>query len=80
MVDSRPDPVARRMKLPRREGADDCKVGEGGEAVNVGVVDPDETAESPELAGVEGGGRGPAGESLIVDHGRGRDARYLWLS
>lgn len=61
--------MARRMKLPRRDGVDDCNVGEGG-VVRVGVVAPEETAESPE--GVEGGGRGPEGESASVDHGRGR--------
>ena len=68
---SKPAPVARRMKLPRREGLEGCTIGEGGVG-RVGVVAPDETAESPELAGVEGGGRGPEGESVRVDHGRGR--------
>ena len=67
------------MKLPRREDVEDGMAVEGGEDVNVGVVAPEETADRPALAGVEGGGRGPAGES-IVDHGRGRDERYLWLS
>ncbi len=59
------------MKLSRRDGVDDCIVGDGGE-VRVGVVVPDETAERPELAGVEGGGRGPVGESVNEDQGRGR--------
>jgi hypothetical protein len=80
VVDSKLDAVGRRTKLPRRDDAEDGMAGEGGVAVKVGVAVPEETAESPELAGVEGGGRGPAGESLIVDHGRGRAERYLWLS
>lgn len=69
---SRLEPVARRMKLPRRDGADDCTVGDGGEVEKVGVVVPDDTADKPELAGVEGGGMGPEGESVSVDQGRGR--------
>ena len=44
--------------------------GDGAGGVGVGVVVPEETAESPELAGVEGGGSGPDGESAKVDHGR----------
>lgn len=60
------------MKLPLRDGADDCVVGDGGDVESVGVFVPDEMAERPELAGVEGGGRGPDGESLNVDQGRGR--------
>ena len=50
----------------------DWMAGDGDGAENVGVVVPEETAESPELAGVEGGGSGPDGESANVDHGRGR--------
>ena len=77
VVGSKLEPVARRIKLPRRDDAEDWTVGDGGEVVKVGVVAPEETADRPELAGVEGGGRGPTGESLIVDHGRGRADRYL---
>ena len=47
-------------------------VGDGGVVEKVGVVVPDDTAESPELAGVVGGGKGPEGESPYVDHGRVR--------
>lgn len=59
------------MKLPLRDGAVDCTVGDGGDVESAGVVVPDERAERPELAGVDGGGRGPDGESLgVVDQGR----------
>lgn len=80
VVGSRFGPVVRRMKLPRREDVEDGSDGEGGVGANVGVEVPEETAERPELAGVDGGGRGPTGESLMVDQGRGRAERYLWLS
>jgi len=42
------------------------------DAESTGVFVPDETAESPALAGVVGGGSGPEGESEKVDHGRVR--------
>jgi len=72
VVSSNPDPVVLRTKLSLREGVVDWMAGDGDGAENVGVVVPEETAESPELAGVEGGGSGPDGESAKVDHGRGR--------
>lgn len=72
-VGSRVEPAALRMKLFRREGAEDCMVGEGGEVEVAGVVAPDGPAEKLSVvAGVEGGGRGPGGESVTDDHGRGR--------
>jgi len=47
-------------------------VGEGGEVEVAGVVAPDGPAEKLSVvAGVEGGGRGPGGESVTDDHGRG---------
>ena len=53
------------MKLPRRDGAFDCGVDDGGVDVAVGVVDPEGSADSAMLvAGVEGGGCGPGGESF----------------
>jgi hypothetical protein len=58
------------MKLPLREGADESVVGEGGDVERAGVLVPEEMAERPELAGVDGGGRGPEGESVVVDQGR----------
>ena len=69
---SKPEPVGRRTKLPLRDGVEDCMVGDGREVESVGVFVPEEIAESPPLAGVEGGGSGPEGESENVDQGRGR--------
>lgn len=79
---SKPAPLSLRMKLPLREDAMDGIVGDGGEADNAGVAAPDDTAERPELAGVEGGGKGPEGESVKVDHGRvlSGERKCLWLS
>lgn len=51
----------------------DCVVGDGGEVEVAGVVVPDGSADGPRVvAGVEGGGSGPAGESVRDDHGRCR--------
>lgn len=72
-VGSRVDPAPLRIKLFRREGADDCVVGDGGEVDVAGVVAPDGPAERLSVvAGVDGGGWGPGGESVTDDHGRGR--------
>lgn len=84
-VGSRVGPVGLRTKLFRREGFVDCVVGEGGEVEVAGVVVPEGSADRPRVvAGVEGGGRGPAGESVRDDQGRCRScvfARWcLWLS
>jgi hypothetical protein len=84
-VGSRVEPAALRTKLFRREGAEDCVVGEEGEVEVAGVVAPDGPAEKfSVVAGVEGGGRGPGGESVTDDHGRERSCvvpRWcLWLS
>jgi len=47
-------------------------VGEGGEVEVAGVVAPVGPAEMLSVvAGVVGGGRGPGGESVTDDHGRG---------
>jgi hypothetical protein len=67
------DPVALRPKLFLREGAEDCIVGDGGEVDVAGVVVPEGPAEKLSVvAGVDGGGRGPGGESVTDDQGRGR--------
>jgi hypothetical protein len=72
-VGSSVDPAALRTKLFRRDGAEDCVVGDGGEVDVAGVVVPDGPAEKLSVvAGVDGGGRGPGGESVTDDHGRGR--------
>lgn len=63
--------AARRTKLSRRDGAADCVVGEGGDVDVAGVVAPEGSADCPKLvAGVEGGGSGPGGDSVNDDHGR----------
>ena len=66
--------VAARRKLSRLDGAADWVVGDGGEVDVAGVVVPEGSAvESPKLvAGVDGGGRGPAGESVREDQGLAR--------
>lgn len=72
-VGSKVGPVGLRTKLLRRDGFVDCVVGEGGEVEVAGVFVPDGSAESPRVvAGVEGGGNGPAGESVRDDQGRCR--------
>lgn len=60
-------------------------VGEGGDVDVAGVVAPDGPEEKFRVvAGVDGGGRGPGGESVTDDHGRAWSwvfARWcLWLS
>src|SRR5690242_8790212 len=86
-VGSRVAPGDLRAKLPRREGAFDCGADEGGVVVAVGVVDPEGSADRAALvAGVDGGGCGPGGESARDgEKGRGRSGRGLirwwrWLS
>ena len=70
---SRVDPAGLRTKLSRRDGVVDWVVGEGGEVDVAGVVVPEGSADKPRVvAGVDGGGRGPAGESVSDDQGRGR--------
>jgi hypothetical protein len=72
-VGAREGVAALRTKLPRREGAADCVVGDGGDVEVAGVVAPEGSADSPMLvAGVEGGGSGPGGDSVKDDHGRWR--------
>ena len=68
------DPGDLRTKLFRREGAEDCMVGEGGEVEVAGVVAPEGRAEDElrVVAGVEGVGEGPDGESATEDQGRER--------
>lgn len=85
-VGSRVEPGDRRAKLPRRDGALECGVESGGVVVAVGVVDPEGSADSATfVAGVEGGGCGPGGESAKDgEKGRGcscgRVRWCLWLS
>lgn len=63
-VGSNGEPGDLRAKLPRREGAFECGADDGGVVVAVGVVEPEGSADSATLvAGVEGGGCGPGGES-----------------
>lgn len=61
----------RLIKLPLREGTEDCTVGDGGDVETVGVFAPDDMRDSPTLAGVEGGGMEPDGPSLNVERGLG---------
>ena len=61
-----PEELARRFMLPRRDAAAESGP-TGVAALVVGVVVPDEKAERPVLAGVDGGGRGPARESEVVE-------------
>ncbi len=79
------DAVGLRTKLSRLDGTVDWSVGDEGEVEVAGVVVPDGSADKPRLvAGVDGGGRGPGGESVSEDQGRGRSCgcgRWcLWLS
>lgn len=63
-VGSRGEPGDLRTKLPRRDGALECCTEDGGVVGPVGVVDAEGSAESAAfVAGVEGGGSGPGGES-----------------
>lgn len=69
--------AALRTKLSRRDGAADLVVGDGGDVEVAGVVAPEGSADSPKLvAGVDGGGSGPGGDSVKVDHGRWRSLLF----
>jgi hypothetical protein len=69
-VGARAGVAALRTKLSRRDGAADCVVGDGGDVDVAGVVAPEGSVDSPKLvAGVEGGGSGPGGDSVKDDHG-----------
>ena len=66
-VGSNGDPGDLRTKLPWRDGTFECDVDDGGVVEAVGVVEPEGSAESAALvAGVDGGGCGPGGESEWV--------------
>jgi hypothetical protein len=51
-------------KLGRRDDMLDGELNVDDATVGVGVVAPDETADSPALAGVDGGGRDPGGAGI----------------
>ena len=85
-VGSSVDPGDLRTKLPRRDGAFECGVEDGGVDAAVGVVDPEGSADRATfVAGVDGGGCGPGGESAR-DGEKGRGCSWgrvrwcLWLS
>jgi len=78
--------VVLRAKLSLRDSDGERWIGEGGEVDVTGVVAPEGSAvDSPKLvAGVDGGGSGPAGESLADDQCCGRSCMCprwcLWAS